>query len=158
MTIPGDAEKRWWVEAAGNNQTRVDELRPVLLAFVAFSPGWKAKIEGCGFVIAGNPNFAAVITARHVLLEGVFRTQNPRPKYSPSALLVPKSLTLPSINPKNLKVVWMGSQHCAMLDVCHVEYNETLDVACCIVTPQHNDAGSFHSPSLPIDTAVGRVR
>ncbi len=154
MTIPGDAEERWWVEVAGNNQTRVDELRPALLAFVAFSPGWKANIEGCGFIIAGHPNFAAVITAKHVLLEGVFRTQKPRPKFASSALFVPKSSTLPSLDPKSLKVVWMGSKHAAMLDVCHVVYNETLDVACCVVTPQHIDADSFQPVSLPIDTAV----
>ncbi len=36
MTIPGDEEERWWVEVAGNNQTRVDDLRPALLAFVAW--------------------------------------------------------------------------------------------------------------------------
>ncbi len=69
----------------------MDELRPALLAFVAFSPGGKANIEGCGFIIAGHPKFAAVITAKHVLLEGVFRTQKPRPKFASSALFVPKS-------------------------------------------------------------------
>ena len=158
VTIPGDAEERWWVEVAGNNPTRVDDLCPALLGFVAFSPGWEASIEGCGFIIAGNPEFAAVITAKHILLEGVFRTQKPRPKYASSALFVPKSSTLPSIKPENLKVVWMGSQHGAMLDVGHVEFNETLDIACCVVTPQHIDADSFQPVSLPIDTAVPQRR
>lgn len=157
MTIPGDADERWWVEVAGNNQTRADELRPALLAFVAFSPGWEASIEGCGFVIAGHSKFAAVITARHVLLEGVFRTQKPRPAYAPSALFIRKSSTLPSISPEKLKVVWMSTQHGAMLDVCHVAYNETLDVACCVVTPQDRDGEVFQPVSLPIDTAVPRV-
>ncbi len=105
MTIPYDAEERWWVEVSGNNQTRVDELRPAILAFVSFSPGGEASIEGCGFIIAGHPEFAVVITARHVFLEGVFRTQNPRPSHDPSALFIPQSSTMPSINPKKLKVL-----------------------------------------------------
>jgi hypothetical protein len=156
MPIPNDPDKRWWVEVSAHNPARVEELRPAMLAFVAFSPGREANLEGCGFIIAGHPEFAAVITARHVLLEGVFRTQQPIPAHASSALFVRQSSTKPSINPEKLKVLWMGSQNCAMMDVRHVGYNETLDVACCVITPHDLNADSFEPVALPIDTAVPR--
>jgi hypothetical protein len=41
-----------------------------------------------------------------------------------------------------------------MLDVLHIGYNDTLDLACCIIAPQEQHAAPFHPVSLPIDTAV----
>lgn len=154
MTLPGDADERWWVEASGSNQTLVNEIRPALLAFVSFSPEGEASIEGSGFIIAGDPEVAVCITARHVLLEGAFKTQQPWPKFDPSSLFVPKSLTMPSIEPKDMKILWMGSKNALMMDIRHLEYNDSLDITCCVVTPQDLEEDLFQPISLPIDTTV----
>jgi hypothetical protein len=154
MTIPGDAENRWWVEASGNNQSLADELRPALIAFVSFSPGGEANIEGTGFITAGDPKAAVVVTAKHALIEGAFRTQFPHPKFDPSSLFIPKKLTKPSIEPKDMKILWMDSNSGLMMDVWHLNYNDTSDIACCVVTFQKSDEGRFKPSSIPIDTMV----
>jgi len=157
VTIPGDTLNRWWVEASGENQELVDDLRPALIAFVSFSPDGDAKIVGTGFIIAGDPKAALVVTAKHVLLEGAFRIQYPHPKFDPTSHFIPEKLTRPSIEPKDMKIVWMDSNNGLMMDVWHLNYNDTSDIACCVVTYQESDEGLFKPTSLPIDTTVPSV-
>lgn len=154
MAIPDDVEQRWWVEVSDSNPAHVDELRSGLLVFVAFTSGGEANIVGSGFVIAGDPRYAVAMTAKHVLSEGVLRTQRPYPRHAPSAVVIPKSSITPSIEPKDLKVFWMGTKNALAMDLVHVEYNDSLDAACCILVPQELDEGSFNPISLPIDVAV----
>lgn len=156
MTIPGDTLNRWWAEAAGANPSRVDEMRPALVAFMAFNPGQEPSFWGTGFVIAGGPDFALVVTARHVLIEGIARAQRPRSIHASTALFVDRGATFPSLDPKRLKALWMGSQNADMMNVAHVGLNDTLDIACCIVTPQEH-APVFRPTSLPLDIAVPAV-
>jgi hypothetical protein len=41
-----------------------------------------------------------------------------------------------------------------MLNVAHVEYNETLDLACWVVTPQQKYSAPFEPNSIPVDTRI----
>jgi hypothetical protein len=154
MTIPHDALNRWWVEVSAANPNEVDRLRPGLLAFLPFGPGREASFEesGIGFVIAGGPDFALVLTAKHVVT-GLGRKQRPPRSYA-HLPFVPFHETEPSLEPEKLKVLWMCSTHASMMNVLHVGYNQTLDIACCMVAPQDEQDPPFQPVSLPIDTAV----
>ncbi|HXQ71785.1 MAG TPA: trypsin-like peptidase domain-containing protein [Pyrinomonadaceae bacterium] len=157
MPIPDDHLQRWWVEVATENPHLVDQFRPVLLAFLAFGPGRKASLAGTGFIIAGNLESALVITAKHVLTEGVGRAQTPWTSHAPTALFVKSGVPMLTLDPKKLKLVWAGSHHAEMLNAGHVGYNDTLDVACCVVTPQEGELLGFQPSTVPIDIEVPLV-
>jgi hypothetical protein len=157
MPIPDDPLQRWWMEVGPENRNLVEELRPTLLAFMAFGPGREASLAGSGFIIAGNREFALAITAKHVLTEGVGRTQTPWSRHAASAVFVNPGAPALTLEPQKLKLVWMGSQHADMMNVGHVGYNDSLDIACCVVTPQEGESLSFQPITIPIDTAVPLV-
>jgi hypothetical protein len=156
MPIPNDHLQRSWIEVAATNPSLVANLCPSLLAFMAVGPGRVASFAGTGFIIDGSPEFAAVLTAKHVLTEGIARLQRPT-SHAPSALFVPVSANRPYLDPEKLKVCWMGSQHANMMNVAHVSYNDALDIACCVITPQDQYAHPFRPVSIPIDTAVPKI-
>jgi hypothetical protein len=115
MPIPNDSLNRWWVDAASVNPELANDLRPSLVAFLAFDHARMPAIAGTGFIIAGMPGFALVISAKHVLAEGVLNIQRPIPRHSALALFIPGSAKTPSIHPEKLKAIWMGSEHAALL-------------------------------------------
>lgn len=154
MSIPNDPLNRLWLDASSMNPNLVNDLRPTLVAFLAFDRGRLPRIAGSGFVIAGTPDIALVLTAKHVLSEGVLSIQQPLPVYAASALFVPASLRTPTLNPEKLKVIWMGSQSSGLLNAAHACYNDTLDIACCVIAPQELLASPFAPISIPIDTSV----
>jgi hypothetical protein len=151
MPIPHDPEKRWWVEAAGANPGLVDSFRPTLVGFLAFDRDRIPQLAGTGFVVAAESEFALVISAKHVFTEGVLRAQRPVPGHAASALIIPRHDKMPSIEPTRLKVMWMGSTNAAMLNAVHVGYNDTLDVASCIVVTQEGESIA-QRVSIPLDT------
>jgi hypothetical protein len=157
MPIPDDPLNRWWVEASSANPTLVSDLRPTLIAFLAFDHGRTPRIAGSGFVIAGMPDLALVVTAKHVLSEGVVNIQRPVAAYSASALFVPNSAKIPSLSPEKLKGIWMGSEHADLLNAAHAYYNDTLDIACCVVSPQQLHSTRFSPISIPIHTTVPAI-
>lgn len=157
MPIPYDPQNRWWVEASGQNPRVRNDFRPVLLAFVAYSPDREPIVQGCGFVIAGVSQCAVAITAKHVLFEGVLRAQRQLPAHAPSSLFIRPSSMLPSIEPEKLKVFWMGRSHASMLNVRHVECCDTLDIACVVCSPDDSDTAIFQPGSVPISIAVPSV-
>lgn len=154
QTIPGDALRRCWIDVSAANPSLADQLRPSLVGFLAFGPDREPALAGTGFVVAGNSDYALVLTAKHVLTEGVLRTQRPSARSAPSALFVRPGDSQPSIDPKKLRAVWMGTDHANLLNVQHVGYNDTLDIACCVVNPQTEHAAPFAPVSIPLDTAV----
>ena len=159
MPIPHDPEKRWWVEAAGANPGLVDSFRPTLVAFIAFDRDRIPKLTGTGFVVAAESLFALVISAKHVFTEGVLRAQRPVPGHAASALIIHRQDKIPSIEPERLKVMWMGSTNAAMLNAVHVNYNDTLDIASCVVMTQEGESIA-QRVSIPLDTddpSVGDV-
>ncbi|MHB8267713.1 hypothetical protein [Bradyrhizobium sp.] len=157
MNIPNDPLKRWWMEIGPENPLLVEQLRPTLLAFMAFGRGREASLAGSGFIIAGSPESVLAITAKHVLTEGVGRVQTPWPRHAASALFVNSGAPALTLDPQKLKIIWMGSQLQKMMNVGHVGYNDTLDSACCVITPQDGETLGFLPTTIPIDTAVPSV-
>lgn len=157
MPIPNDPLGRHWVEASGANPVLVEQLRPTLVAFLAFDHGRTPRLAGTGFVLAGMPDMALVLTAKHVLSEGVLRIQRPAQSHAPSALFVPASATVPSLSPERLKVVWMGSRFAGLLNVAHTCYNDSTDISSCFILPQELDPPPFEPKSVPLDTRVPSV-
>lgn len=147
------------MEIAGNNPGLVDSFRPTLVAFLAFDRDRIPQLVGTGFVVAAEAQFALVISARHVFTEGVLRAQRPVPGHAPSALVIHLHDRIPSIEAERLKIMWMGSTSSAMLNAVHVNYNDTFDVASCVVMPQEGESIP-QRVSIPLDTdepSVGDV-
>ncbi len=159
MPIPHDIEKRWWVEAAGANPSLVDSIRPTLVTFIAFDRDRTPQPIGTGFIVAAESQFALVISAKHIFTEGVLRAQRPMPGHAPSALIIHRRDSVPSIKPERLKVLWTGDTNAAMLNAIHVNYNDTIDIASCIIVPQEKESIT-QRVSIPLDTdepSVGDV-
>lgn len=153
MPIPHDPEKRWWVEAAGTSPDLVGSFRPALVAFVAFDRDRQPQIAGTGFVVAAQPEFALVCSAKHVFTEGVLPAQRPARGNAPTAIVVHRVDKIPSLDPNKLKVVRQGSTNPAMLNIACVNYNDAFDIAGCILTPQEGESIA-ERVSIPLDTSV----
>jgi hypothetical protein len=149
VTIPDDPLNRWWVEAGGVNPDMVDQYRPTLVSFLAFDRDKRPGLAGTGFVLAGTEQFALVLTARHVLSEGVSRHQRPNSRHVPSSLFAPSSHANPRLSPTDCRATWMSDHTAGMLNVVYAFYAESLDIACCIVMPQDGD--EFAPRSIPLD-------
>lgn len=149
-----DTLGRQWIEIAAENPELVDSFRPCLVAFVGFDRGSKPGLAGTGFLIAGGANLGLVITAKHVLAEGVLNIQRPVPRHSPSALFISASSLIPDIRKEKLRCLWLDSTHGEAFVVPHVSYNDILDIACCVLVPQEVTSAPFTFPrAIPLDTA-----
>ena len=142
--FPGDPFGRNWIELAGANPSLVDQYRPSLVAFVAFDRNQRAHLVGTGFVIGGSPDFAMVVTAKHVL-EGVAGIQRPE-----------RQANL-KLGARDFRAIWMGSKTAAFLHVIHVAYNSSTDLAVCLVAPQEIDRASFAPNWIPLHPVLPRV-
>ena len=159
MPLPDDPLGRYWLEFNNDeNPELVSGLRPAIIGFLAFDRGSSPGLAGTGFFIAGTPEFGAVLSARHVVVKGVFDIQTPNPVFAPSALFVPESRYAPKLDPGRLKVLWMGacSDEVGALDMPWLNFNST-DIACGIVTQQAEHRIPFNPTVIPIDTAVPAV-
>jgi len=154
--FPGDSLGRSWIEVAGANPVLVGEYRPSLVAFLAFGRDYSAQLVGTGFVMCGNADLAVVITARHVL-EGVAQVQRPESIHASSTPFIPKRSMSPSLDPQDLKAVWMGTASAGLLNIVHVSINPETDVAVCIIAPQEIDPPPFAPTSVPLHAIVPRV-
>ena len=168
MPIPNDPLSRYWVDVSSANPKRVEEFRSCLVGFLAFDHGQVPDLAGTGFVTSGfnfSPNkktfdVALVITAKHVLSEGVLNIQRPVPRHAPSALFVPDSAKTPLLHEEKLRATWMGGESGDMLYVRHLTYHDSQDIACCLLTPQEEYATQFVPAQIPLDTtrpSVGDV-
>jgi len=157
MPIPNDDQNRWWVDASSANPEKINSLRPSLIAFLAFDHNRIPSIAGSGFIIAGMPDYALVISAKHVLLEMVFDIQQPVKKYDTSSPFIPKSFKMPSLEPTKLKSIWMGSENADLLNTAHANFNDSLDIVDYVITPQESHTQSFKPVSIPIDINVPSI-
>jgi len=157
MVIDADPQKRKWIELAGANPSLVSDFRPALVSFLAFTRSSLPKFAGTGYVIAGNAEGALVVTAKHVLQEGVLRAQKPESAAACTGIFVQASSITPSIDPKKLRAVWMGSKSAEMLKVVYVEYNNVLDIAVCWIMPEEKNSAQFEPRSVPLDIATPQV-
>lgn len=161
MPIPNDPENRYWVDVSGANPKQVDEFRACLVGILAFDHAQVPDLAGTGFVIGvlniDTPktiaDIAIVLTAKHVLTEGVLNIQRPVPRHAPSALFVPASAKAPLLHEEKLRAIWMGSQSGDMLYARHLSYHNSEDIACCLLAPQASYATQFKPVSIPLDTA-----
>ncbi|WP_177171096.1 trypsin-like peptidase domain-containing protein [Nitrosospira multiformis] len=136
------------------NPNLVDDFRPCLVAFVAFDHGNKPGLAGTGFIIGTGENIALVITAKHVLTEGVLNIQRPVPRYAPSAIFVPASSLAPAIEKEKLRAMWLDGTRGEAMTIPHCSYNDVLDIACCILLPQEITETPFMFRGvIPLDTA-----
>lgn len=157
MTISNDPEKRKWIDLIPANPNLVTEFRPTLVSFIAFSRDRVPRFAGTGFIMSGSSEFAIVLTAKHVLQEGVLRIQKPEAGAASANPFVIASTIVPSLDPKKLKVVWGDGKSAFMLDVVHVEYNDSLDIAVCLVMPQEEESNLFVPYVAPLDISIPKV-
>jgi hypothetical protein len=117
------------------------------------------RLVGSGFIIATSPQAALVISAKHVFTEGVLKAQRPIPGHAPSALFIhPKDLD-PSLEPDWLKAIYVDGTIATMLNVIHLNYNDSLDLAACVLVPQENETIT-QRVAIPLDTgqpSIGAV-
>jgi len=156
VVIDSDPLRRKWIELSGANPERIAEYRPTLVAFLAYDRSRYPLFVGTGFVIAGNEHFALVATAKHVLQEGALRAQKPESASASTQPFSTSRSTTPSIAPDKLRAVWMGKQAGEMLRVGYVEYNDSLDVAICLVMPEAG-TNAFAPWTVPLDISIPQV-
>lgn len=154
MSISNDPSNRKWLDVSSVNPNLVNEFRPTIVSFLAFDRKKNTKLLGTGFIIAGDEQCAIVLTAKHVL-DGVQQFQKPNPLHAPSALSEFTTQPKVSLNPSDLKVVWMGQKNALMMNVVHASFTEQLDIACCIVMPQKID--KFLPYSVLLDCRIPSV-
>lgn len=154
--IPGDPEQRWWIEASGANPDIAASLRPALVAFIGFDRDHVPQIAGTGFIISGDTEKALVLSAKHVLTEGIVRIQRPHAGYASSALFIGAHHTMPSLDARRFRAVWMNNSTASMLPAVHAFYNDTLDIAGCLLVPQKGETLTG-SVTIPLDVHVPSV-
>lgn len=160
MSLPREIDplQREWVEAQIVEQYR-RQLSAGMVAFVAFGPGREAHLAGTGFVVGSNGRDAIVMTAKHVLTEGVLRFQKPWQQHVSSAL--PEFLQAKrgriSVDPSKLRAIWFGEETGDMCIVHHAHYADSLDIAVCLISLQDNTIE--HAKILPfaLDTGIPEV-
>jgi hypothetical protein len=157
MPIPNDPLDREWIELSGANPHLVDEFRPALFGMLAFSPDKEPAFAGSAFITAAAPGYALALSAKHVLLEGVTRIQRPYALHAPSSLFASRQRAQPRLEPSRLKASWMGSETSNLMNVWHLSYNETLDIACLLIGLQNEHAQRFQPTLVPVDTAIPAV-
>ncbi len=178
ILLPDDPHNRYWVELAGVNPHLVDQVRPALITFIAFdkdksiasstSAGatssrylkLRDNMVGTGFIIGANTKqgLGLVLTAKHVF-EGIHAVQTPRQRHAPStpSFFVPARHTQPTLDPRRLKITWMGTDTARLMNATWASYNNSTDIACCIFVPQEEDPHLFQPANIPIDTRVPSV-
>jgi hypothetical protein len=178
IRLPNDPHNRYWVELAGVNPHLVDQARPALVTFIAFdkdksiassatigaASSSESKLRdnmvGTGFIIGSNTEqgFGLILTAKHVL-DGIHAAQTPRQRHAPStpSFLVPTKHTQPTLDPRRLKIIWMGTNAADLMNATWASYNNSTDIACCVIVPQEVGPHPFHPANIPIDTRVPSV-
>ncbi len=160
MPVPGDPLNRWWLEAQATDDTPDHRVlfRPSVVAFMASNHHSQQELAGTGFLIAGTPDFAIGITAKHVLSEGVLNIQRPHQRYATSALqeFLPPSARAPNFEPERLMALWMGTDNQTALNLAYCTYAEQTDLSCYILKPQETEK-NFLPMSVQLDTTVPNV-
>lgn len=151
MPIPNDVLKGEWIDASNNNPSLVNLYRPCLVAFLAFDRNRIPSIAGSGFIIGGDEEYALAFTAKHVLTEGALNIQRPVPRHAASAIFVPKSSTIPSVEESKLRAFWMGSNSGDLLFTRHVGYNDSLEIACTILEAHPAFKNNFKPHNILLD-------
>jgi hypothetical protein len=160
IPIPNDPLKRCWIDVSAKNPDLVDMFRPTLLAFLTRNKSNTFEIAGSGFIISVANQFAFAFTAKHVLIDGTKRIQTPVPIHAASSLFITSKATIPNFNRGKVKALYMNSQTADLLQVIDANFNDSLDIALCIVTanePTESKIEPLAIPIQPIKPRVGEV-
>jgi Trypsin-like peptidase domain len=150
MTVPNDPLNRCWVEVSDANPTLVAALRPTLVSFMTDDHTRRPGIAGTGFIVAATNELAMVFTAKHVLSEGVLGIQKPYRNHSTPSLFEPASARTPSLNYQKVKAFYANSQFADLFNVIHASYNDSLDIALCIIEIRSSSDAKFEPLAIPI--------
>jgi hypothetical protein len=114
---------------------------------------------GTGFLLEATANWAIVVTAKHVLLEGVSNAQNPDFRHAPSAFFLPDNYNAPLLDPKRLRAIWRGRDkgEVLALNIFQTSHNEAHDLAVCVVAPQLGDEGKITPISVVMDVTTPKI-
>jgi hypothetical protein len=157
LPIPDDELNREWIQMIdeGPNKVLFDQFRASLVAFLAFSREREAAFAGTGLIIAGADKFAVILTAKHVLDEGVLRIQ--RPESVSSNGFAPAHFRTPDLNLKKLNLTWVGRGAPSVLTVIHAQYCDEFDLAVCVATPLETSTTKFEPVDVPLELRVPSV-
>lgn len=159
MPIPGDYLDREWVELAGANPQLVEQYRSVLVAFAASGKDLQLDLVGTGFCIGAGEGMGVFLTAKHVIQKGVVDVQKPHRIHASSALeqFLPPSATMPKVGGTNLCAVWADQLHAQAMEVVSANYNDTTDLACCLLMRYAPISTPFSPPCVPLSTEIPKV-
>ncbi len=153
MPLPNDELNRWWVDVEVTDPAFSNSLRSSLVAFLTLDRNRNPIDLGSGFIIAAQGNWALAVTAKHVIIEFAARVQGRR-QSAPSALFAPPNE--PSLHPGNIRAFWLSGGHANALEIKHVEYNENIDIALCVLKTQEAYSNPFEPVAIPLDTGSAR--
>jgi hypothetical protein len=155
MPISFDPMQREWLDLGPTNPGLVDELRPLLVFFIAWDSGSNPTILGSGTIIAAGsypPGAAVVLTARHVMAEFAVDAQKPHLVGTAGLFREVRPADHLSLDPKRLKVAWMGRSTAAFLNVLSTSFNDFSDMQGCFIAAQIGEEPNFvGSGSVPLD-------
>jgi Trypsin-like peptidase domain len=150
MPIPNDPLNRYWIEISDVNPKLVSDIRPTLVSFLTDDHAGNPGIAGTGFIISASDELAMVLTAKHVLSEGVLGIQKPYRNHSTPSIFEPPHARTPSLNDQKLKALYMNSQSADLFNVIHASYNDSLDIALCIIEISSSGEAKFEPLAIPI--------
>lgn len=157
MAVPNDPLNRCWIEVSDANPGLVAALRPTLVSFMTDDHARRPGIAGTGFIVAATNELAMVFTAKHVLSEGVLGIQKPYRSHSTPSLFEPASARTPSLIHQKVKTLYMNSQFADFFNVIHASYNDSLDIALCIIEIRPSDEAKFEPMAIPIHPVTPSV-
>ena len=149
-TGPIDPPNRYWIGLADANPELVEKLRPALVAFMTGDNSKTSRIAGSGFIVAANSEIAIAITAKHVIDE-IKKIQRPYPTYANSALFVPNSALLPTLDHGMTPMVG----HSKAQRIPPKKYDNESDFT--MRKPATKEVKGTASPSMLIDARIAEL-
>lgn len=143
MVLPFDPLRRKWLDLGPTNPAIIDELRPLLVVFIAFDRDRKATALGSGVITAASKGVAVALTARHVMAEGAVSAQKPHLDRSGGLFRDFRIDEHLSVHPEKLKVCWTGQKNAAFLDVLSTSFNDFADIQGCFLAASTGKEAEF---------------
>jgi hypothetical protein len=153
-------EGHFWGEYVRTDDPFWNGVRTSLVGFYAIGPKFTPKFLGTGFVIGtSTEGFLLILTAKHVVVDGAIQIQMPDTRRAASAPNILFEPNQPSIEPKKLRAVWMGTDNSDILFVRHVTYANNLDFALCVLEyqPEYLRRNNLSATAVALDTKFPEI-
>jgi hypothetical protein len=153
-------EGHFWGEYDRTDDPFWKGVRTSLVGFFAMGPKYMPQFLGTGFVIGtSEEGFLLVLTAKHVVVDGAIGVQMHNTKRAASAPSILFEPNQPSIEPKSLRAIWMGSVNSDILLVRSVDYTNNLDFALCVLEyqPQYLVSNKLSTTVIALDTRFPEI-